>query len=110
MLLVKFYGESGWNVEHLKAWLPMEVVVEIQGTQLYPDQEDCIVWLDSPSKEFTVKSAWEVLQHRQNRSTVDMVVWNRLVPLKVSFFAWKAVWEFVLVELTLKKFGFNLIS
>ena len=57
ILLAEFYGENGWNVECLKAWLPMDIVVEIQGIQLYQDQEDCMVWLDSPSGDFMVKSA-----------------------------------------------------
>ena len=84
VLLAEFYGEAGWNVERLKHWLPMDLVHKIYEIQLYPDQDDCMVWLESTTRTFMFKSAWEALRQRRNRSTVDRLIYNDIVPLKIS--------------------------
>ena len=61
MLVAEFYVDSGWNIEVLKFRLLMHLVRQVQEIQLFPHQDDTMVWLDSSTGDFSIKSAWESL-------------------------------------------------
>ena len=62
MLLAEFYRDEGWIQELLSCWLPPHLVPQVQQVQLFPDQEDCMVWGDSSSGEFSIKAAWTAIR------------------------------------------------
>ena len=87
MLLAEFFDGRGCNVAKLQQWVPAQLVNPIQGIQLFPEQQDRMVWVGSPSGEFSTRAAWEVVQNKHNAARLDGFIWTRIVPLKVSFFA-----------------------
>ncbi|XP_071909662.1 uncharacterized protein [Coffea arabica] len=69
-----------------------------------------MVWVGSSSGEFSVKSVWELIRHKRSTSLVDDFIWTNLVPLKLSFFAWKALRNLVPLDVALKRRGISLAS
>ena len=61
MLVAEFYGDASWSTEVLKFRLLMHLVRQVQEIQLFPHQDDTMVWLDSSTGDFSIKSAWESL-------------------------------------------------
>nr|XP_027086420.1 uncharacterized protein LOC113708150 [Coffea arabica] len=110
MLLAEFYGSEGWRVNHLRTWLPDHLVQQVQEVTLHPEQRDCMIWACSPSGEFATASAWDLIRQRRGPSLVDDLHWSKVVPLKMSFFAWKVLRSLVPVDINLKHRGILLAS
>ena len=86
MLLAEFYSEQGWNLQKLGEWVPENIAKEIYQFHLYLAEKDRLVWLLSALGDFTLKTAWELVQQRRNVSKVDYMCWASLL-IKVSFLA-----------------------
>ncbi|XP_027102972.1 uncharacterized protein [Coffea arabica] len=69
-----------------------------------------MVWVGSLSGEFSTKATWESIRYKRNISLLDEFLWNSLVPLKLSFFAWKVLRSLVPLETVLKRRGVPLAS
>ncbi|XP_027157156.1 uncharacterized protein LOC113758547 [Coffea eugenioides] len=110
MLLAEFYGDKGWSRDMLNNWLPTHLVQQVLQVQLFPDQDDLMVWGDSSSGSFSLKTAWAAVRRRRNMSIVDQRLWNATIPLKISFFVWKVLRGIVPVDLVLQNRGINLAS
>nr|XP_027096084.1 uncharacterized protein LOC113715980 [Coffea arabica] len=110
MLLAEFFDDRGCNVEKLQQWVPAQLVHQIQDIQLFPEQQDRMVWVGSPTGEFATKAAWEVSRLKHNASMLDGFVWTRIVPLKISFFAWKVLRNLIPLETVLQRRGVPLAS
>ncbi|XP_060181348.1 uncharacterized protein LOC132610954 [Lycium barbarum] len=54
------------------------------------DDEPC--WMLETSGKFSVKSAWEFLRHRESQQTSYRFMWEKGLPIKISFFMWR-VWK-----------------
>nr|XP_027083667.1 uncharacterized protein LOC113705965 [Coffea arabica] len=92
------FGEGNWKIDRLREWVPAWVIHLVQDIHIYPDQENCMVWLGSTTREFSLKSAWATIRQHWEPSQVDRMVWNGLVPLKVSFFVWRLVHNLIPLE------------
>ncbi|XP_071928062.1 uncharacterized protein [Coffea arabica] len=110
ILVAEFFEEGEWNTGLLQVWLPLGLVRQVQGITLYPDQEDEMVWLGSPTGLFSVKDGWEALRCRRNLSLVDGFIWNKILPLKISFLVWKVLRNLIPVEVNLQKRGIMMAS
>ncbi|GLT57714.1 hypothetical protein SLA2020_385840 [Shorea laevis] len=64
----------------------------LQRRQLRQGGVDYWMWNMDSNGKYTVKSAYRMLQSRPipSRSINYKMIWNKMVPLKVSGFAWKA--------------------
>nr|XP_027075967.1 uncharacterized protein LOC113699817 [Coffea arabica] len=74
------------------------------------EKNDCMVWASSPSGEFSTASAWDLIHQRRTPSLMDDLLWSNVVPLKMSFFAWKVLRNLVPVDINLKRRGIPLAS
>nr|XP_027088717.1 uncharacterized protein LOC113710068 [Coffea arabica] len=110
MLLAEFHREEGWKGGRLASWLPPYLVQQILQVQLFPDQDDDMVWGDSSSGGFALKTAWAAVRQRGNVSSIDSRIWSGLIPLKISFFVWKVLRRMVPVDTILQNRGFSLAS
>ncbi|XP_059285936.1 uncharacterized protein LOC132039479 [Lycium ferocissimum] len=54
------------------------------------DDEPC--WMLETNGKFSVKSAWEFLRHRESKQTSYRFIWEKGLPIKISFFMWR-VWK-----------------
>ena len=105
-----FYSDDGWDVPRLRQYLPGDLISRIVDIQLFPNEADRMVWSPSSSGDFSVKSAWHELRQRRNISLVDKAIWTSFLPLKISFFAWRLVRNFLPLEVTLKQRGLVVVS
>ncbi|XP_059306340.1 uncharacterized protein LOC132057756 [Lycium ferocissimum] len=54
------------------------------------DDEPC--WMLETNGKFSVKSAWEFLRHKESKQTSYRLMWEKGLPIKISFFMWR-VWK-----------------
>ncbi|XP_059283713.1 uncharacterized protein LOC132037237 [Lycium ferocissimum] len=67
-------------------------------------------WIHTSSGKFTVKSAWERLRQRKQRSQVYKNFWLKGLPYKISMFLWR-VWFWKLpINEVLQKMRINIVS
>ena len=74
------------------------------------DLEDKILWKETKSGEFFVKSLYGALEMRNATPFPWNIMWNPCVSSKVGFFAWEASWGKVLTLDQLKRRGWTLAN
>ena len=109
-LVGEFFTSQGWNVPRLREWVPEAVVQRIATIFFSPEQDDVMVWVPSPNGDFSVSSAWEAIRPKRSISLVDHYVWGPVVPLKVSFFAWRLLRRWLPLDCILQGKGVTLGS
>lgn len=48
------------------------------------------IWMPNSDGAFSIKSAWELVRHRDNFMAMNRLIWHMVVPLKWSFLTWRA--------------------
>ncbi|XP_071920627.1 uncharacterized protein [Coffea arabica] len=109
-LVSEFLTLGGWDERRLARWVPEFVVRAIIDIPFDLAQKDRMVWLPSPSGCFSVKSAWEVLRGRRHHSLVDSLLWPSVLPVKMSFLAWRVVRNALPLDAALRSRGLALPS
>ena len=66
-----------FDVEHL--------LLRLQGRRVYSDVEDQVIWTKAKDGRFSVKSLYKALEPKRLRDFPARVIWNSLVPPRVSF-------------------------
>lgn len=59
----------------------------IQGKRVFVDLEDRMLWKETKSGEFSIKSLYGALDARNAIPFSWNIIWNPCVPSKVGFFA-----------------------
>ena len=94
----------------LRKWLPSHLVPEILHIPILVMRKDRLVWLSSANGEFTISFAWELVRRRNNISSAMKVDWNSMVPLKISFFGWRVLSNFLPLDYSLQRRGLPFVS
>ncbi|XP_027169914.1 uncharacterized protein LOC113769603 [Coffea eugenioides] len=106
----EFFLFDGWDEQWLRRLLPGHLVSKVMELRIFPNMRDQMIWAASPSGSFTVSSAWDVLRSKHNRSVIDSLVRSSVVPLKVSFFAWRLLRGWLPLDDLLQGRGLRLAS
>nr|XP_027088507.1 uncharacterized protein LOC113709854 [Coffea arabica] len=106
-LVSEFFTLDGWDELRLAQWVPSFVIQAIKDTPFDVSQKDRMVWLPSPTGCFSVKSAWEVLRQKRQYSLVDSLLWSSVLPMKMSFLAWRVMRNFLPLDVTLRSRGLS---
>ena len=70
-------------------WEVIEVerlLFRLQGRRVYSDVEDQVNWTKAKDGRFSVKSLYKALEPERREEFPASVIWNSLVPPRVSFF------------------------
>ena len=86
------------------------MVQRITSIHFSPDHDDAMVWVPSHNGDFSVASVWEDIRQRRHTSWIDRYVWGLIVPLRVSFFAWRLVRHWLPLDSVLQSKGVALCS
>ena len=95
------FGEGGvWNpcfTRPFNDWEVREVekfLLAIQPSKIISSREDKLILKGSTAGIYLVKLMYEVLNRLASSPMTFPIqsVWNSVVPLKVGFFSWEAVW------------------
>ena len=78
---------NDWKVESVEQFL-----LRLQEKRVYRDEEDNVLWIESKSRNFLVKTLYLALESGGLISFLMSIIWNSWVPPKVGFFAWKVTW------------------
>ena len=73
-------------------------------------EQDKLLWKGDLNGRYTVRANVTLLEGTSYKTTPWKLLWNKLVPPKVSFFSWEVWWEKTLTTKHLKKRGFQLAS
>ena len=86
------------------------LLLRLQRTRVCSDVEDQVIWTKAKEGRFSVKSLYKELELERLGDFLARVIWNSLVPPRVSFFAWKATWKKALTLDRIQKRGFSLAN
>ena len=96
---------NDWEVFDVECFL-----LRLQGRRVCSDVEDQVVWTKAKDRRFSVKSLYKALEPKRLGDFPSRVIWNSLVPPRVSFFAWEAMWKKALTLDRIQRRGFSLAS
>lgn len=96
--VVEFYNVEGWKEAKLSRVVPSNVVQSI--LQLAPkmQEEDRMVWVPSSVGDFMVASIWHLIRQKRNIAVSDKLLWNSMLPIKISFFGWKLLSRYIPID------------
>ncbi|XP_027124270.2 uncharacterized protein [Coffea arabica] len=109
-LVAEFYTSTGWNTDRLLQVLPRSIVNIISQTLVDPKLKDELIWAPSADGAFSVSSAWELVRQRRNTSLVCRGIWCPLLPLKMSYLAWRVLSDFLPLDDKLRSRGMAMVS
>ncbi|XP_071933097.1 uncharacterized protein [Coffea arabica] len=109
-LVAEFYTSTGWNTDRLLQILPRPIVNIISQTLVDPKLKDELIWAPSADGTFSVSSAWELVRQRRNMSLVCRGIWCPLLPLKISYLAWRVLSDFLPLDDKLRSRGMAMVS
>ncbi|XP_027171611.1 uncharacterized protein LOC113771199 [Coffea eugenioides] len=109
-LVAEFYTSTGWNTDRLLQVLPRSIVNIISQTFVDPKLKDELIWAPSADGAFSVSSAWELVRQRRNTSLVCRGIWCPLLPLKMSYLAWRVLSDFLPLDDKLRSRGMAMVS
>ena len=72
--------------------------------------EDEVIWTKAKDGRFSIKSLYKALDPERREEFPASIIWNSLVPPRVSFFAWEATWKNALTLDRIQKRGFSLAN
>ena len=73
---------GNWEVFEVERFL-----LRLQGRRVYSDVEDQVVWTKAKNGSFSITSLYKALESERLGDFPTRVIWNSLVPPRVSFFA-----------------------
>nr|XP_027071695.1 uncharacterized protein LOC113696487 [Coffea arabica] len=109
-LVAEFLGREGWNRDRLLCWLPGNLVEVIVETPFDLDGHDQILWAKSATGCFSLSTAWELCGQRRDGLSLAGMIWNKGTPLKISFFAWRLMNNFVALDSVMRRRGLPVVS
>ena len=85
-------------------------LLRIQGKRVSREVEDRVLWAESKSRKFFVKSFYIALEPKGSTPFPMSSIWRSYVPPKISFFAWEMSWGKTLILDQVKRRGWLLAN
>ncbi|XP_070045035.1 uncharacterized protein [Nicotiana tomentosiformis] len=83
--------DDTWDEQLLVQSFPTDIAQHIKQEVIFGTTEnswDVPRWMPSPSGNFSVSSAWNILRHRDHVNPDYNKIWTKDLPFKISFFLW----------------------
>ena len=106
-------GRRGWNLcfsRALNDWEVERFLERLHGKRVLGDVDDMVVWTETKSGKFSVKSLYLALEADCTYLFPFSCIWNVWVQPKISFFAWEATWGKALTLDLVQKRGWALAN
>lgn len=71
-LVAEYFTNEGSDLPKLREFLPLDVVTSISSIPSFKEE---MVWAPSINDDFTISSAWTLIQKKRNFSVVSRGVW-----------------------------------
>lgn len=107
-----FVKEGRWNVDKLREILSEEMAAFIctYFKLMIRDLNNKACWLESSSREFSVKSAFQLMRHRKEEVPWARFIWVRGLPSKISFFMWRVMRRCIPTNDNVQRLNVHLVS
>ncbi|RVW43416.1 Transposon TX1 uncharacterized 149 kDa protein [Vitis vinifera] len=96
---------NDWEIEEAERFME-----RIQSKRVFEDVEDTVLWTETKSGKFSVKSLFIALEAGGSSLFPSSFIWNVNVQPKISFFAWEATWGKALTLDLVQKRGWALAN
>ncbi|KAG6501607.1 hypothetical protein ZIOFF_041490 [Zingiber officinale] len=73
----------------LEALLEVEVVAEVIGTALLPDEVDKLMWKPAGDGKFSLKSTWNQVRQKYHAGGIWVAIWSRMLSPTIAVFVWR---------------------
>nr|XP_027062765.1 uncharacterized protein LOC113689142 [Coffea arabica] len=101
-----FVTGGEWNAQLLSQVLQPELVQLVTAIAAPTLQgEDRMVWMLTPTREFSIASALSLIRSQANRSLGTTCIWHRFLPFTVSFFMLRLLSDRLPLLEQLRRFG-----
>ncbi|WMV40714.1 hypothetical protein MTR67_034099 [Solanum verrucosum] len=91
----EFINGGRWDIFKLRQYVSDEMVeriVENINPLIEEEERDKPWWMGDSSGTVSVKSAWNLLRHKNERLEIFNYIWNKGLPFKLNFFLWR-IWK-----------------
>lgn len=90
--------EHEWDVNILQQLLPQDmtdhIILNIKPPRI-KSLADKPYWSLNPKGDFTVKTVWQYIRHKEEKNITYKWMWIHGLPFKISFLVWRS-WKFKL--------------
>lgn len=103
------WNRNGININYLNGcMMPSDIVSLVVRTPFTLIDKDAIICSLLSLASFSISDTWNAVRSKKNISTVSKVIWSELIPLKILFFGWRLLSNFLHLDDTLQAQGLNL--
>lgn len=105
-----FLQNGQWNEQMIRLYAPPLMVPRILGThvQFQDGVPDVAIWKLNKNGLFSSSSAWNVIRQKKPKTKINTFIWQRHIPLKISFLLWRAIKYKLPTNERLAEFGVEL--
>ena len=74
------------------------------------EEKDTCIWEKSYSGLFSLSSAWNDVRSRGLKTHLSQSCWHKHIPLKISIFLWKLIYNALPTDYAIKRKGIHVVS
>lgn len=106
-----FLGNNSQNEDVINAYLRNDVYSEIKKNDIrLALLQDCPIWTDTQSGDFSIRSAWQVLRLRAIVIYLYKRTWSKFVEQKISIFIWEMLQHAIPTDMAMCRRGIQLVA
>ncbi|KAJ6714204.1 RETROTRANSPOSON UNCLASSIFIED-LIKE PROTEIN [Salix viminalis] len=114
LLVSSYWRDNMWYLDHVRSIIPNEIVDSLYLITVSSTRVDHPLWTLTANGGFTMYSAWNRVRQVSDRQPIISKIWHASIPLKISFFIWRLLNDFVPMDTRIQKcvagFGTFLLS
>ncbi|KAF9675131.1 hypothetical protein SADUNF_Sadunf09G0000200 [Salix dunnii] len=110
-LPVSFYWRSNaWYLDQVRSKIPNDIIDSLYLIDVCSTRVDHPLWSLTAHGGFTMYSAWNRMRQVSVRQLIFSKIWHASILLKMSFFIWRLINDFVPVDTRIQRKGICMVS
>ncbi|KAF9681426.1 hypothetical protein SADUNF_Sadunf05G0000200 [Salix dunnii] len=105
-----YWRDNAWDLDHVRSKIPNEIVDSLYLIDVCSTRIDHPLWSLTANGGFTMYSAWNKVRQVSDRQSIFSKIWHASIPLKISFFIWRLLNDFVPVDTRIQSKGICMVS
>ncbi|KAJ6677481.1 RETROTRANSPOSON UNCLASSIFIED-LIKE PROTEIN, partial [Salix purpurea] len=110
LLVSSYWRDNTWYLDHVRSIIPNEIVDSLYLIAVSSTRVDHPLWTLTANGGFTMYSAWNRVRQVSDRQPIFSKIWHASIPLKISFFIWRLLNDFIPVDTRIQSKGICMVS